>query len=67
VEGSDIKRIREALGQATVERCHSSTSGVMLGLYLAVVKVSKWEDERTSGQEAGLGRHRFSSGRLYIK
>lgn len=52
MEGSEVKRIREAVGQAMGREVSQLDFGVMLGLNLASVEVSKWEDEGASGAEA---------------
>jgi hypothetical protein len=52
MDGSEVKRIREALGQAMGREVSQLDLGVMLGLNLASVEVTKWEDEGASGPEA---------------
>jgi hypothetical protein len=52
MDGSAVKRIREALGQAMGREVSQLDLGVMLGLNLASLEVTKWEEEGASGPEA---------------
>jgi hypothetical protein len=52
MDGSEVRRIREALGQALGREVSQLDFGVMLGLNLASVAVGMWEDEGPSGPEA---------------
>jgi hypothetical protein len=52
MDGSAVKRIREALGQAVGQEVSQLDFGVRLGLNLASAEVTKWEDEGASGLEA---------------
>jgi hypothetical protein len=52
VNGSEVRRIREALGQAMGRDVSQLDLGLMLGLNLASLEVGKWEDEGASGPEA---------------
>jgi hypothetical protein len=52
IDGSEVKRIHEALGQTMGREVSQLDLGVMLGLNLASLEVTKWEDEGASGLEA---------------
>jgi hypothetical protein len=52
IDGSEVKRIREALGQGMGREVSQLGLGVMLGLNLASLEVTKWEDEAATGPEA---------------
>jgi hypothetical protein len=52
MDGSEVRRIHEALGQAIGREVLQLDLGVMLGLNLASVEVGKWETEGASGPEA---------------
>jgi hypothetical protein len=52
MDGNEVRRIREALGQAMGKEVSQLDLGVMLGLNLASVEVGKWEAEDASGPEA---------------
>jgi hypothetical protein len=52
MDGSEVRRIHEALGQAMGREVLQLDLGVMLGLNLASVEVGKWETEGARGPEA---------------
>ena len=45
MNGAEVRRIREALGEAMGREVSQLNLGLMLGLNLASVEVTKWEDE----------------------
>jgi hypothetical protein len=52
VQATEVRRVREALSEAMGREVSQLDLGLMLGLNLASVEVSKWEDEGASGPEA---------------
>jgi len=52
MDGSEVRRIHDALGQAMGREVLQLDLGVMLGLNLASVEVGKWETEGARGPEA---------------
>ena len=52
MEATEVRRLREALSEAMGREVSQLDLGLMLGLNLASVEVTKWEEEGASGPEA---------------
>ena len=52
MNGTDVRRIREALGQAMGREVSQLDLGLMLGVDLPSIEVGKWEDEGATGPDA---------------
>ena len=52
MEATEVRRLREALSEAMGRDVSQLDLGLMLGLNLASVEVTKWEEEGASGPEA---------------
>ena len=52
MEATEVRRLREALSEAMSREVSQLDLGLMLGLNLASVEVTKWEEEGASGPEA---------------
>ena len=54
MEATEVRRLREALSEAMGRDVSQLDLGLMLGLNLASVEVTKWEEEERAGRRQSL-------------